>query len=101
MQSESPEFPKVSETGKGTTSSPEPVKVLLLDDDSDDREIFTEAVKETSIPAEVKAVETGTELLEHLQDPAQPNPDIIFLDVNMPTQGGKEVLREIKQDENL
>ena len=30
-----------------------------------------------------------------------PKPDLIFLDLNLPKKDGREVLHEIKQDENL
>ena len=79
----------------------EPVKVVLADDDKDDQEIFTEALNHADIPADVTAVDNGQELLNHLKDPAEPNPDIIFLDINMPVKNGKQVLAEIKADENL
>jgi len=79
----------------------EPVKVILADDDKDDQEIFTDALKETKIPADLTTVDTGQELLDTLKDPSEPNPDIIFLDINMPVKSGKEVLAEIKTDEEL
>ena len=79
----------------------EPVKVVLADDDKDDQEIFEDALNETSIPAELKTVDNGQELIDHLKDPAEPNPDIIFVDINMPLKDGKEVLAEIKSDETL
>ena len=79
----------------------ETVKVVLADDDKDDQEIFEDALNEASIPAELKTVDNGQELLDHLKDPSEPNPDIIFLDINMPVKSGKEVLAEIKADETL
>ncbi len=79
----------------------EPVKVVLADDDKDDQEIFTEALNHAEIPADVKTVDNGQELLNHLKDPAEPNPDIIFMDINMPVKNGKQVLAEIKADETL
>lgn len=79
----------------------EPVKVVLADDDRDDQEIFEDALSEASIPAELKTVDNGQELIDHLKDPSEPNPDIIFLDINMPVKSGKEVLAEIKADETL
>ena len=79
----------------------EPVKVVLADDDRDDQEIFEDALNEASIPAELKTVDNGQELIDHLKDPSEPNPDIIFLDINMPVKSGKEVLAEIKADETL
>ena len=79
----------------------ETVKVVLADDDKDDQEVFQDALSETNIPADLKTVDNGQELIDHLKDPTEPNPDIIFLDINMPVKDGKEVLAEIKSDENL
>jgi len=79
----------------------EPIKILLADDDKDDQELFNEALTETKIPADLTTVDNGQELLDKLKDPAEPNPDIIFLDINMPVKNGKEVLKEIKKDEEL
>ncbi len=79
----------------------DPVKVVLADDDKDDQEIFQDALTETNIPVALATVDSGQELMDHLKDPTEPNPDIIFLDVNMPVKNGKEVLAEIKSDETL
>ncbi len=79
----------------------EPVKVMLADDDKDDQLLFAAAIEETKIDAEVTTVENGQELIDNLKDPAEPNPDIIFLDINMPVKDGKAVLAEIKADDTL
>ncbi len=79
----------------------EPVKVVLADDDKDDQEIFKDALTETKIPAEVTTVDNGQELMNHLKDPETPEPEIIFLDINMPVKNGKDTLAEIKKDEEL
>lgn len=79
----------------------EPVKIVLAEDDKDDQEIFIEALDAAKIPSEVTTVENGKELVDHLKAGQEPKPDIIFVDVNMPVKGGKEVLAEIKSDEKL
>jgi len=79
----------------------DPEKILMADDDKDDQELFKEAVSKTNIPAEVTTVDNGKELMKNLKDESQPNPDIIFLDINMPLKNGRECLEEIKNDENL
>ena len=79
----------------------EPLKVVLADDDPDDQELFTEAIEDAKINTEITTVNNGQELIDHLKDPAIPNPDIIFLDINMPVKNGKEALAEIKSDETL
>lgn len=79
----------------------EPVKILLAEDDKDDQELFIDALDAADVPSEVRTVENGQELLDSLRDKSQPDPDIIFIDVNMPVKGGKKALEEIKKDDDL
>lgn len=79
----------------------EPVKIILADDDKDDQELFKEALDSADIPSEFTAVDNGQELLDRLKDDAEPDPDMIFIDINMPVKGGKEALREIRNDQKL
>ncbi|QSB25286.1 response regulator [Flavobacterium sp. CLA17] len=79
----------------------EPVKIILAEDDKDDQELFMEALDAANVPSEVTTVENGEELLSTLKDPAEPNPDIVFIDINMPVKGGKQALAEIKSDQKL
>lgn len=79
----------------------EPIKVMLADDDKDDQHVFAEAINETNIPVDLTTADNGQELMDNLHDPSQPNPDVIFLDINMPLKDGKECLKEIKSDEDL
>ncbi len=79
----------------------EEINVVLADDDKDDQEIFQDALTEADIPVALSTVDNGQELMDHLKDPTEPNPDIIFLDINMPVKNGKEVLAEIKGDETI
>lgn len=82
-------------------SQHQPIKVLLADDDVDDQELFEEALDHTSVPTELTTADNGQELMDHLHDTSIPNPDIIFLDINMPIKNGKECLEEIKSDDDL
>ncbi|TDW47840.1 response regulator receiver domain-containing protein [Flavobacterium sp. 270] len=79
----------------------EPVKIILAEDDKDDQELFIEALDATKVSAEVVTVENGQELVNTLKDRAEPKPDIVFIDINMPVKGGKEALAEIKSDQEL
>ncbi|AWK05881.1 response regulator [Flavobacterium crocinum] len=79
----------------------EPVKILLAEDDKDDQELFIDALEAADVPSEVTALENGQELVDTLRDKSQPDPDIIFIDVNMPVKGGKQALEEIKGDKEL
>jgi len=90
-----------SSTAPEGENEKEPVKILLAEDDTEDQELFIDALGETDVPSEVTTVENGQQLLDSLRDDSQPNPDIIFIDVNMPVKGGKQVLEEIKKDDEL
>ncbi|MFD2940353.1 MULTISPECIES: response regulator [Flavobacterium] len=91
-----------SETPSGENlNEKEPVKIILAEDDKDDQELFIDALDEADIPSEVTAVENGQQLVNTLRDKSQPDPDIIFIDVNMPVKGGKQALKEIKGDKEL
>jgi CheY-like chemotaxis protein len=73
--------------------------IILADDDSDDRELFVEAVNEIDPSASVATFEYGDSLMNKLKTMAIP--DLIFLDINMPRKSGKACIAEIKQDTRL
>lgn len=75
--------------------------ILLADDDFEDREFFTEALKEVSPDAVIQTSKNGVELMDFLQNAPKPAPGIIFLDLNMPLKDGYECLAEIKSDNAL
>lgn len=72
-------------------------KVLLIDDDVDDRELFCEVVKRVAQHIHCKTVEGGKQALAMLNDREQEKPDLIFLDINMPTMDGWDCLSALKQ----
>jgi CheY-like chemotaxis protein len=76
-------------------------KILLADDDEDDRITFTDAFKEVKIKTKVDVVKDGNELMDFLKHPDSDLPDVLFLDLNMPCKSGVECLSEIKSDERL
>lgn len=70
--------------------------VLAVDDDSDDLEIFCEAVHRIDPEIECVVAENGDEALKYLNQNAVGLPNIIFLDINMPRMNGRECLSIIK-----
>lgn len=86
---------------KPVKKSSEPIKVMLADDDKDDQHLFEEALKKTEVPTDLTTADDGEQLMNHLHDDTVPNPDIIFLDINMPVKNGPECLEEIRADEEL
>ncbi|WP_264529458.1 response regulator [Flavobacterium sp. N502540] len=75
--------------------------ILLADDDEDDRLFFKDAFEEIKIQTKVEFANDGMQLMDHLMNPDNALPDILFLDLNMPKKTGKECLIEIKKTERL
>ena len=82
-----------------------PVEILHVEDSPDDVELTIEALKEGKVWHNLTAVADGVEALEFLRKQGKyvnaPEPDIILLDLNLPRKDGREVLEEIKTDEQL
>ncbi len=79
------------------------MKVLIADDDKDDRYFLDLAFKEAELGQNVNFVSNGEELMQHLDKihssgKTMRNPDLILLDLNMPKKDGREALKEIKSD---
>ena len=81
------------------------LKVLLVEDSSDDVDLLRTAVSRSKLPIEFEVVWDGQEALDYLHrsgtDPAQKIPDLILLDLNLPRKNGREVLGEIKKHSRL
>ena len=75
-----------------------PLKILLAEDDRDDRFFFKKALKEIKIAAQLDTVNDGDELMQYLFKNTHQLPDIIFLDLSMPRKTGYECLAEMKGD---
>jgi len=76
--------------------------ILYVEDDLDDCDLFVEAIQVVSRGSDINCViaSDGEEALAKLIDFPQ-NPDLIFLDINMPRMDGREFITEIKQREKL
>jgi CheY-like chemotaxis protein len=79
----------------------EPLRILLADDDEDDRLFFKDAFKEVKVKTAVSMVKDGIELMNYLLKAVEDLPHLLFLDLNMPRKSGMECLDEIRRDERL
>lgn len=77
------------------------IKILLVDDDADDRKYFMDAVKEIDATIECVTAKDGQQALEMLRNKEISLPNYIFLDLRMPRYNGKQCLLQIKADERL
>ncbi|MCG2615151.1 response regulator [Terrimonas sp. NA20] len=75
--------------------------LLIIDDDSDDRALFIEAVKEIDATIRCVSADNGQHALELLHTSPDRLPDFIVLDLRMPRYSGKRFLFEIKNDQRL
>lgn len=81
------------------------MKVLLVEDNPGDVRLTQEAFKVQGSDIELKVAMDGMEALKFLKKEGEfeneDTPDLILLDLNLPKRDGREVLTEIKTDENL
>lgn len=85
-----------------------PIRILIADDDADDRILIADAFEEARLSNPVDFVEDGIELLEYLRHegkysdlPAGSQPGLILLDLNMPRMDGRTALEQIRADKEL
>ena len=82
-----------------------PMEILLVEDNLGDAGFTMKALKEGNVQCRVSLVSNGEEAMEFLRRGgiyAQvPRPDLILLDLYLPKKDGREVLREVRSDEQL
>jgi two-component system, chemotaxis family, response regulator Rcp1 len=82
-----------------------PVQILLVEDNPADARLTREALKDGKLRNALHHVEDGVEAMAFLrqEEPYRcvPPPDLILLDLNLPRKDGRELLAEIKADEEL
>lgn len=76
-------------------------KIILIDDDRDDAELFQEALFEIDPTVGFEHFEESKEALTILLQTKDHLPDFIFLDINMPLVSGWQCLTEFKKTEHL
>jgi CheY-like chemotaxis protein len=76
-------------------------RLLIVDDDIDDREIFAEAVAAVDPNIKCFTAKDGEDALRKLSEPAELLPEVIFLDLNMPRMDGRQVLVALKKNDQL
>ena len=82
-----------------------PVEILLVEDNPGDYRLTKEALREGKVYNNLHWAQDGVDAVDFLKRRGKhadaPRPDIILLDLNLPKKDGREVLSEIKGDEEL
>jgi CheY-like chemotaxis protein len=77
-----------------------PIQCFVIDDDPDDQEIFTMAIRKVRNDIDIIFANDGLEALEKLND-HHFTPHYIFIDINMPRMNGRNCLVELKKIDRL
>ena len=82
-----------------------PVEILLVEDNPGDVRLTQETLKDSKLLNRISVAADGVEAMAFLRREGQyvkaTCPDLILLDLNLPKKDGREVLAEIKTDEQL
>ena len=85
--------------------SSKPVEILLVEDNPGDVRLTRETMKEFKVLNNLSVAGDGVEAMAFLHREGKyataARPDLILLDLNLPRKDGREVLADIKLDEQL
>lgn len=76
------------------------LKILLIEDDSDDIELLEEAFRENNITYSLEIIREGDKVLHYLET-VKTLPHVIVLDFNLPKIHGRKILQTIKSNVSL
>jgi CheY-like chemotaxis protein len=86
-------------------NTPEIFEILLVEDNPGDARLAQEALKEGRMTSRLKVVVDGVEAMAYLRREGQyagsPRPHLVLLDLNLPRKDGRQVLAEMKADDDL
>ena len=81
------------------------IDILMVEDNPGDVELAREALETGKLHNRLHVVDDGVKAMAFLrrQDPYgdAPRPDLVLLDLNLPRKDGREVLAEVKADDDL
>ena len=77
------------------------LRILIVDDDEDDRQFFADALEGIELNTDLHQLENGKSCMEFLLSDTENTPDLVFLDLNMPIMNGFECLEAIRKTPHL
>jgi CheY-like chemotaxis protein len=83
----------------------QPIEILLVEDNPGDVDLTREALEGGKIKNMLHVVSNGEEAMAFLRHKGKhthaPRPDLVLLDLNLPRMDGREVLAQIKSEDDL
>lgn len=74
-------------------------KVLIVDDDADDRNLIKESLDQCVVPVKITELTDGSDVMAFLENCSTGSlPSLILLDLNMPIMNGFDVLVDVKKN---
>ncbi|MBG0859967.1 MAG: response regulator [Bacteroidales bacterium] len=81
------------------------IDILIVEDNAGDARLIREILNDDKLSGSLSLAKDGVEAMDFLRKKGKfrsvPTPDLIILDLNLPRKDGREVLAEIKNDEEL
>lgn len=81
------------------------IDILVVEDNPGDARLIREILNENKLYSSLYIVNDGVEAMSFLHNEGKfsiaPKPDLIILDLNLPRKDGREVLAEIRADDEL
>ena len=88
---------------RGSQVDDRPVRVLVIEDNADDRELLMRQLKKSGMDGHVRFIDDGKAALDFLVTPPFPNVVesliAIFLDLRLPSLGGLDLLRLLRAND--
>jgi CheY-like chemotaxis protein len=72
--------------------------VLVVEDSDEDIEAIARAIGRSHPDVRLEFLRSGTGVLPRLNDAGQSRPAMVLLDLNMPGEGGLDVIRRVRAD---
>jgi CheY-like chemotaxis protein len=78
----------------------EKIRILLIEDDTDDIELLKDAFEQNDVNCSIDVVMEGDKAIPFLEN-IPSLPDVIVMDFNLPKLHGREILSQIRASKNF